>query len=69
MSAFFPHVNLVALKKFAAAAAAAEHPSRSSGRNPKKVDPQVASCKDMVWAGERVRKVSLTAPRHNLLGS
>lgn len=63
MSAFFPHVNLNALKKFAAVTAAAEHPSRSSGRNPRKVNPQVASCEDIEWAGEKVCISHSSAPQ------
>ena len=68
MSVFFPHVNLSALKKFVVATAAAEHPSRGNGRKPKKVNPQITGCEDVVWAGEKVRILYLTVPRHNHKG-
>lgn len=56
MSTFFPHVNINALKKFAAATAAAEHPAKATGRRaPKKLSPVVAGVEDVIWAGEKVR--------------
>lgn len=55
MSAFFPHVNRAALKKFAAAAAAAEHPHKGNARTSKKANPRITSCEDVIWGGEKVR--------------
>jgi hypothetical protein len=56
MSTFFPHVNINALKKFAAATAVAEHPSRATNRRaPIKLNPVVANVEDLKWAGEKVR--------------
>jgi len=60
MSTFFPHVNINALKRFAVATAAAEHPPRATGRRPpKKLSPVVASVEDVKWAGEKVRLLPL----------
>lgn len=60
MSTLFPHVDINALKKFAAAAAAAEHPVRATGRRtPQKLSPVVASIEDVKWAGEKVRLLLL----------
>jgi hypothetical protein len=58
MSTAFPHVNLAALKKFAAAAAAAEHPSIDNTRKLEKASPHITSCEDVVWGGEKVRTIT-----------
>jgi hypothetical protein len=57
MSTLFPHVNLPALKKFAAATVADEHPLKGNARKLQKVNPEIAGCEDIVWAGEKVRTV------------
>jgi hypothetical protein len=57
MSTSFPHVNITALKKFAIATAAAEHPSRGNARKSEKVNPQIVSCEDVIWGGEKVRTI------------
>jgi len=55
MSTFFPQVNTNALKEFAAVIAAAEHPTRATGRRvPQKPSPVVANIEDVKWAGEKV---------------
>lgn len=54
MTTFFPHVNLTALKKFAATTAEHEHPYGRGGRKSKKPVATVTSCEDIVWAGEKV---------------
>ncbi|OAX44014.1 hypothetical protein K503DRAFT_852898 [Rhizopogon vinicolor AM-OR11-026] len=59
MSTFFPHVNINALKRFAVATAAAEHPPRATGRRPpKKLSPVVASVEDVKWAGEKMIQIT-----------
>ncbi|KAG1752568.1 uncharacterized protein EDB91DRAFT_1045027 [Suillus paluster] len=59
MSAFFPHVNITALTKFAAATAAAQHPGRATGRRPQKtLTPVVASIEDVKWAGEQMIQIT-----------
>jgi hypothetical protein len=63
MSTSFPHVNLAALKKFAATTAAAEHPSKGNSTKSKKANPQITSCEDVVWAGEKVRHTRISELR------
>ena len=54
MSTSFPHINLTALKKFAAMTAEHEHPYGKSGRKSKKPVAIVSGCEDIIWAGEKV---------------
>ncbi|KAH7930716.1 hypothetical protein BV22DRAFT_1028166 [Leucogyrophana mollusca] len=64
MSTFYPHVNLPALKKFAIATAAAEHPARTTTtgggarRLIAKPKPEVSSVEDVVWAGEKMIQIN-----------
>jgi hypothetical protein len=66
MSASFPYVNIGALKKFAAATAAADHPPcRGNGGKSMKAKPQITGCEDIVWAGEKV-SLHTCIPEHTI---
>jgi hypothetical protein len=58
MSTSFPHVNLAALKEFAAATAVAEHSSKDNTKKLKNATPEVVTCEDVVWGGEKVRRTN-----------
>ncbi|KAG0709853.1 hypothetical protein DFH29DRAFT_17510 [Suillus ampliporus] len=59
MSAFFPHVDITALEKFAVVTAAALHPVRMTGRRALNIPtPEVASVEDVKWAGEMMIQIT-----------
>ncbi|KAG2155003.1 uncharacterized protein EDB93DRAFT_1266218 [Suillus bovinus] len=60
MSTFFPQVNIPALKKFAATAAAKQHPVKATNKRRPKVipTPVVASIEDVNWAGEKMIQIT-----------
>ncbi|KAJ8515342.1 hypothetical protein ONZ45_g7230 [Pleurotus djamor] len=57
MSAFFPHVNLDALKTFAIATAAKEHQVRKpivGAHSSHEIQPRILGCNDVHWGGDNM---------------